>query len=313
MNHIIGIDHVGVGVKNMEAMKKFYKGTLEFTEVFGEMPVDDHEPIHGLVRTSPAVHSATQINQKGGGIAVSLFCHIYPRPRPIRKEFHYGDIGISKTVLAVNNLELFYQEYQARLAFCGPLRRIEIPEWGEYTFVFARDPEGNLIEFRNTGKDDRPPIFGGLGWIGIAVTDLDRSREFYQKHLGFDKTIVDIHQKYSGQVDEIALSSQAQIRSCILGNSRGNGMVELFESLKPRGRSIPFLTNWGDYGYLQMCLLGTGIREVEAAFRQSDLDIVLDPQMITSDDPKNSGLAFMYVRDPDGIPVEVMTLPKPAA
>jgi catechol 2,3-dioxygenase-like lactoylglutathione lyase family enzyme len=310
MDHIIGVDHVGVGVKNMEAMKKFYHGTLEFTEIFGEMPVDDHEPIHHLVRTSPAVHSAIQINQKGGGIAVSLFCHIYPKPRPIRKDSHYGDIGISKTVLAVHNLERFYYEYQGRLAFCIPLRHIEIPEWGDYAFVYARDPEGNLIEFMDTGKASWPSTFDGVRWIGIAVTDLERSREFYQKHLGFDKTIVNIHQKYSGQVDEIAGSNQAQIRSCILGNSRGNGMVELFESLKPRGRSIPFLTNWGDYGYLQMCLLGTEMPEVEAAFRQADLEIVLEPQMITSDDPSNAGLGFMYVRDPDGIPVEVMTLPK---
>lgn len=311
MDHIIGVDHVGIGVRNMAVMKQFYRETLQFTEIFGEMPVDDHEPIHGLVRTTPAVHSAMQINQKGGGIAVSLFCHIYPRPRPIRKDSHYGDIGISKTTLAVNNLERFYREYQGQLAFCSPLRRLDIPAWGEYAFIYARDPEGNLIEFIDAGKLSLPHTFGGVRWLGITVTDLDRSREFYQKYLGFDKTIVPVHEKFSGNVDEIAGSRQAQIRSCILGNSFGNGMVELFESLKPRGRSIPFLTNWGDFGYLQMCLLGTDIRQVEAAFRQADLDLVLDPQMITSDDPKNTGLAFLYIRDPDGIPVEVMTLPHP--
>jgi catechol 2,3-dioxygenase-like lactoylglutathione lyase family enzyme len=310
MDKIIGIDHVGIGIKSMDAMKQFYQGTLEFTEVFGEMPIADHEPIHRLVRTSPAIHSAIQMNQKCGGIFVDLFCHIYPRPRPIRKNFHYGDIGVSKTTLAVNNLNRFYSEYKERINFCSPIRQTEIPEWGIYSFVYARDPEGNLIEFTDGEKLALPLTFGGVRWIGIGVTDLERSKDFYQKYLGFDKTIVNVHENFSGKVDEISQSNQTQIRSCILGNSRGNGMVELFESMKPRGRSIPFLTNWGDYGYLQLCLLATDIREVEAYFLKEDMELVLNPQMITSSDPKNTGLAFLYIRDPDGIPMEVMTLPE---
>jgi catechol 2,3-dioxygenase-like lactoylglutathione lyase family enzyme len=310
MDNIIGIDHVGIGVKDMDVMKKFYQSTLEFTEIFGEMPEGDHEPIHELLRTSPTIHSAIQMNQKGGGISVDLFNHIVPKPRPIRKDFRYGDIGVSKATIAVNNLDRFYQRYTGRLNFCSRIHQIEIPEWGNYAFVYARDPEGNLIEFTDGEKLTIKNTFGGVRWIGISVTDLERSVDFYKKHLGFDTTIVNIHENFSGSVDEISKSNQAKIRSCILGNSRGMGMVELFEAIKPRGRSIPFCTNWGDYGYLQLCLLGNDIRDVEQYFLSEDLEIILKPQMISSDDPKNTGLAFLYIRDPDGVPVEVMVLPK---
>jgi len=310
MDKILGIDHVGVGVKNMEVMKKFYQDILEFTEIFGEMPIDDHEPIHDLVRACPSIHSAIQVNQKCGGIFVALFCHIYPKPRPIRRNSCYGDIGVSKTTIAVNNLQQFYKEYQGRLNYCSQIHHIKISEWGDYDFVYARDPEGNLIEFIDGGKLSFQQTFGGVRWVGISVTDLDRSMEFYKKYLGFDKTIVNVHENFSGQIDEISKTAQTIIRSCILGNSRGNGMVELFESIKPRGRSIPFCTNWGDYGYLQLCLLGENIHEVENYFLSEDLELMLKPNAIGTDDPKNTGLAFLYIRDPDGIPVEVMTLPK---
>jgi catechol 2,3-dioxygenase-like lactoylglutathione lyase family enzyme len=241
---------------------------------------------------------------------VDLFCHTYPKPRPIRKDFHYGDIGVSKVTIAVGDLNQFYKEFQGRLNFCSQIRRIKIPGWGDYAFVYARDPEGNLIEFINGEKFSVKQRFGGVRWIGISVTELERSIDYYQKILGFDKTVIDIHESFSGNLDEIAKSGQAKFRSCVLGMSRGNSMVELFEAMKPRGRSVPFFTNWGDFGYLQLCLLGDNIFEIEKYFLSKDVEIIVNPQVMSSDDPENAGLAFLYTRDLDGIPVEVMTLPK---
>ncbi len=310
MDKIQGIDHVGIGIKNMPAMKAFYQGILEFTEIFGEMPESDHKPIHELLRTCPTIHSAIQLNQKCGGIAIALFNHIYPKPRPIRKDSRYGDIGVSKISIAVSNMDQFYGQFKGRLDFCSKIHQIMIPEWGEYSFIFARDPEGNLIEFMDCAKLAIDNTFGGIRWIGISVTDLERSVDFYKKHLGFDKTIIDVHERFSGNVDEIAQSNQTRIRSCVLGNSMGDSMLEIFEFLKPRGRSIPFCANWGDFGYLQLCLLGDNINSIRDRFLSADLDLLLPPQTMGSDDPEHAGLSFLYIRDPDGIPVEVMVLPK---
>ncbi|MEJ2738605.1 MAG: VOC family protein [Dehalococcoidia bacterium] len=310
MDTIFGIDHVGIGVNNMDSMNEFYRDILEFTEIFGEMPEGDHEPIHGLLRMCPTIHSATQLNQKYGGIAVALFHHVYPRPRPIRKERRYGDIGVSKITIAVSDLNRFYKEFQGKINFCDEIHRITIPGWDDYTFVYARDPEGNYIEFINDNALPTQQRFGGVRWPGISVTDLERSVDFYKKHLGFDKTIIDMHEYFSGSIDVVCKSSQTKVRSCLLANSTGNGMVELSEFLKPRGRSIPFCTNWGDFGYLQLCLLGDNIRDIEKRFINEDMDLILPPQIMEEDDPENAGLAFLYTRDPDGIPVEVMTLPK---
>jgi catechol 2,3-dioxygenase-like lactoylglutathione lyase family enzyme len=304
------IIYVGVGVKNMTDMKSFYQNVLGFTEVFGELPEDDHEPIHGLLRTSPTIHSAIQFKQKNGGISVALFNMVDPKPRPIRKDFRYGDIGVSKITIEVPDLDQFYEEFKDKLNFRCPRKKIKVPGWGDYHFIYAKDPEGNLIEFIDGGKTHVKTKFGIICWIGISVTNLERSIEFYKRYLGFDKVIVDIHENLSGNVDEISCSDKTIIRSCILGNSIGNSMLELFEVIQPRGRSIPFAVNWGDFGYLQLCLLGDDIRKIEKFFLTNGIDLLLSPQIMGSADPKNEGLSFLYIRDPDGIPVECMVLPK---
>ena len=80
-------------------------------------------------------------------------------------------------------------------------------------------------------------------------------------------------------------------------------MVEIFEVVEPRGRSIPFGTQWGDFGFLQICLCCDDIDAMMAECEAEGVEILLPPRLI--DDPEHPG-AFMYVRDPDGIPTEIV-------
>jgi catechol 2,3-dioxygenase-like lactoylglutathione lyase family enzyme len=84
-------------------------------------------------------------------------------------------------------------------------------------------------------------------------------------------------------------------------------MIELFEVVNPRGRSIPFGASWGDFGYLQICLYGDDISAITAQCEAEGVEFLAAPQII--DDPEHPG-AFLYVRDPDGIPVEFVIFPK---
>jgi catechol 2,3-dioxygenase-like lactoylglutathione lyase family enzyme len=130
---------------------------------------------------------------------------------------------------------------------------------------------------------------------------LERSKAFYRKHLEFDHVVIDDHEAFSGLVDEISGGVGTEVRSCLLKNSDCSGMIELFEVLKPRGRSIPFGVQWGDFGYLQVCFYGDDINKIKAYYEAEGIDLLTPPQII--DDPEYSG-AFMYIRDPDGILVE---------
>jgi catechol 2,3-dioxygenase-like lactoylglutathione lyase family enzyme len=302
MGSVLGVDHVGIGVRNMASMKSFYSDVLGFTRVLGEMPEADHGAMRGLLRAPCAVHSAVLLGHEAGGLSVALFHATDPAPRPIRKEFRYGDIGVGKITMAVSDPDGLYRELGDAIDFSSGPKATAIAGWGEYRFVHGRDPEGNLIEFSSGLSPSAGKMFGGVRSIGISVTDLERSTEFYRRKLGFEKVVVASHIAFSGLVDDVSGSPGTEVRSCLLGCGKGEGMVEIFEVLRPRGRSIPFGAQWGDFGFLQVCLYRDDIDAMMAECEAEGIEVLLPPQVI--DDEEHPG-AFMNVRDPDGIPTEI--------
>jgi catechol 2,3-dioxygenase-like lactoylglutathione lyase family enzyme len=143
------------------------------------------------------------------------------------------------------------------------------------------------------------------------VTDLERSVAFYQKYVDFDTVVVEPHEAFSGLVSEVSGSKDTQVRSCLLANSNGFHMLELYEVSKPRGRSIPFQVIWGDYGYLECCCVCTDVLTLARNFLSEGLELISNPTPIDLHEEGLQGTAwFIYVRDPDGIPVEVVEFPE---
>jgi catechol 2,3-dioxygenase-like lactoylglutathione lyase family enzyme len=304
-----GVHHIAVGVKNLEKMKSFYREVLEFKDVFVDFPEAEYPALHEVVRASHPVYAAILFNQVAGGIIVELVQMTDPVARPIRKESRLGDIGLAKITIAVSDVERLYEELKGAASFCSRPKSAAIPGWGEYRFVYCRDPEGNLVEFISGERIPAQNRFGGVRWIGVSVTELERSSAFYQKYLGFDTIFINPHESFSGLIDEVSGYKPSRIRSCVLGNSKAEGMVELFEVLEPRGRSIPFGVRWGDFGYLQVCLNGKqggDIFEIAAYFEKEGMEFLSGPQLMHDE---RQG-AFFYMKDPDGIPVEFLVFLK---
>jgi catechol 2,3-dioxygenase-like lactoylglutathione lyase family enzyme len=302
MSKAYAVHHVAIGIKNLETMKSFYQGVLEFNKVFAQTAHTEHKHMREVLRMSQTMHSMIMFNQETEGIFVELIRMTNPVPRPIRKDFRYGDIGVTKTTIAVSDLERMFRELEGGVNFCSKPKSVEIPGWGDYHFLYCKDPEGNLIELVSGKRMQVPKRFGGVRWIGVSVTDLRRSMSFYQKHLGFDTIVIDVHERFSGLVDEVSGANRTKVRSCLLASRRGEGMIELFETLEPRGRSIPFSTSWGDFGYLQVCLHCDDIREMAAYCEKQGMEFLSGTQFVHD---KHGG-GFFYFRDPDGIPIEFL-------
>jgi catechol 2,3-dioxygenase-like lactoylglutathione lyase family enzyme len=247
-------------------------------------------------------------NQEPEGIFLELIQMKEPNPRSIRKDFKYGDIGVAKLTIAVSDVTKLYKEMENTINFCSAPKHVTIPGWGDYNFVYCRDPEGNLLEF-TSGKDiHTKDKFGGVIRVGVSVSDLHRSKSFYQQHMDCKKVVIDDHECFSRLIDEISGSSMTKVRSCVLANSKGVGMLELFEVLEPRGRSIPFSTRWGDFGYLQVCFNCDDMSEIATHCEKEGIDLLCEPQVMDTDKPELEG-AFLYVKDPDGIPLEFLHIP----
>ena len=305
-----GVHHVGVGVNNLEKISAFYQNVIGFTDVFVEFPEANHNSMFEMFRRSNIVFSGTMICQKAGHIIVEFIRMTDPPSRPIRKDFKYGDMGVAKITIAVSEVGEIYKKLQGQVNFCSAPKATQIEGWGDYQFVYCKDPEGNLIEFVSSSKLPVNDEFGGARWIGASVTDLDRSKQFYQKYLGFDTVVIDTHEKFSGLVNEISGSADTKVRSCVIANSNGGEMLELFEVLQPRGRSIPHSTIWGDFGYMEICLDCDDMQGMAKYYEEEDMEFLCHPQLIPSEEAYFDGhdAWFMYIKDPDGIPIEFASL-----
>ena len=87
-------------------------------------------------------------------------------------------------------------------------------------------------------------------------------------------------------------------------------MIELFETLSPRGRSIPFSTLWGDFGYLQLAFDCDDIRGVAADLEAAGVELLCSPKVMDAGPDHPDPGEFVYARDPDGIPIEFVFVPK---
>jgi catechol 2,3-dioxygenase-like lactoylglutathione lyase family enzyme len=307
MYKVSDVHHIAIGVRDIKAMKSFYRDVLKFTDIFGEFPGVEHAPMREVIRGPRVVFSGIMLKQESGNIFVELIEMIEPAPRPIRSDFHYGDIGVSKITIATPDIEKIYRELKNKVNFCSEPKQIKMPGFGDYRFVYLRDPEGNLIELAEMNSGKARGNFGGVVRVGISVTDLKRSISFYQKHMAFHHVVVDIHDSFSGFVDEVAGGNRTKVRSCILAHEKDGGTLELFEMMEPRGRSIPFSTRWGDLGYLQVCVFCNDIPAVAAHCEKEGIEVLCSPQDMDTDKPEEAG-TFMYIKDPDGIPLEFLNI-----
>lgn len=307
MTGLKGVQHTGLGVKNYEVMKEFYVNTLVMTETMFEFP-EVWNAMPDMFRNSYHKFSGGLFYQKAGGIILELIKMEMPTPRAIRKVNRYGDIGVSKLTIAVSDVHLFYDNYRDKLNFCSAPKTVVLPEWGEHHFVYITDPEGNFVEFVSGSRFGETNGFGGSRWLGVSVTDLERSMAFYQS-VGFDTIVISPHDQFSSNIDDITGTTATEVRSCLLANSNGLGMLELSEFEKPRGRSIPLDTRWGDFGFFEVCIECDDIHETASMCRKKEMSFAHKPALAFDED--HVEMWFMYVYDPDGIPVEIIAaMPK---
>jgi len=306
---VTGVQHVGLGVRDIEASRKFYRDVLECKIPMADFGVT-HNAMSDFFRSSSHVFNGWMYMQERESIVIECIQRFEPSPRPIHKQVRYGDIGVNKMTVEVADAKKFCAAYKDRIQFVSTPRSIKIPGWGDYSFVFGTDPDGSLIEFVSSSKIKVQGALGSIRSVGISVTELGRSIEFYQNYLDFDRMVIEPHESFSGIVGEVSGSKDTEVRSCLLGNSNGFHMLELYEVSKPRGRSIPFHVLWGDYGYLESCCVSEDVLGLARFLMKEGLEFISYPTAMEVHETDLKGTAwFIYVRDPDGIPVELLEMP----
>ena len=309
MFKVSGVHHVAIGVKDLKTTLAFYRELMGFTETFAEFAESEQEIMREVARNPRAVFFGATIQQKAGGIMLELIRMVEPAPRPIRSLPAYGDIGVGKITLTAADVPGLWRDLKDSVPFLSEPKTATIAGRAR-EFVYCRDPEGNLIEIVS-GDCVPGERFGGCWSAGMAVSNLERSLPFYRDFLGFTVTAIDVHEDFSGLVDEAAGAPGTRVRSCLLSTEGGGGTsLELFETLQPRGRSLPFSALWGDFGYLQASFACADVYRAAAELEAAGVDLLCSPKVLDAGPDHPDPGVFVYARDPDGICIEFLFVPE---
>jgi len=137
----------------------------------------------------------------------------------------------------------------------------------------------------------------GVDSIGLTVSDLDRSVEFYSKALQFRKVS---EVEFDGDAYE-HLSGVFGMRARIARMTLGGESIELTEYVAPRGLPMPVDSRSNDRWFQHVAII---VSDMDRAYaRRQAVGVVHvspSPQRLPDWNPNAGGIRAFYFKDPDG-------------
>ena len=146
----------------------------------------------------------------------------------------------------------------------------------------------------------------GVDSIGLTVSDLNRSVEFYSGVLHFQKVS-------ETEVDGESYEHLAGIFGLRMRTARmrlGEESIELTEFLAPRGRPAPVDARSNDRWFQHIAIIVSDMDRAYQRLREHKVQHASPgPQLLPAWNKNVGGIRAFYFRDPDGHPLEVLWFP----
>ncbi|HEY4677753.1 MAG TPA: VOC family protein [Candidatus Angelobacter sp.] len=163
-----------------------------------------------------------------------------------------------------------------------------------------------LIAFRS-GAAGEQPLVAGVGPVGVTVSDLDRSIEFYTHVLHFKK--LSEEENAGEDLEHVKGVFGLRIRVALL--QLGDEQIELTQYLAPQGRPVPIDSRSNDGWFQHIAII---VRDMDAAYawlRQNKIQFASSgPQTLPAWNKNAGGIRAFYFRDPDNHVLEVLWFPE---
>lgn len=142
--------------------------------------------------------------------------------------------------------------------------------------------------------------------IGIVVSDLDRSVEFYTGVLGFAR--VGEHEHAGKSLERLTGIFGARVRVATL--RLGEETITLTQYLAPEGRPVPADSRSNDRWFQHIAIVVSDMDRAYARLREHRVRHASSgPQTLPAWNPGAGGIAAFYFKDPDGHVLEVIHFP----
>jgi catechol 2,3-dioxygenase-like lactoylglutathione lyase family enzyme len=141
----------------------------------------------------------------------------------------------------------------------------------------------------------------GVDHIAFSVSSLEQSLHFYRDQLGLPVVVQRIWRE--AYVRQMVGIPDASLNIALLQLPGQGGLIlELIEYEQPRGEPIP--TQLYTPGNAHMCLRVSDIEALYARLVAEGIQFLSPPMAVTAG--PNQGRKAVYLRDPDGIIVQLM-------
>lgn len=142
--------------------------------------------------------------------------------------------------------------------------------------------------------------------VGMTVSDLDRSVEFYSDVLSFEK----VSEVEVWGAEHERLQGVFGLRMRVARLHLGEEYIELTEYLTPKGRPYPVDSRSNDQWFQHIAIIVSDMDRAYQWLRRHKVEHVSpSPQRLPDWNPNVSGIRAFYFRDSDGHPLEILQFP----
>jgi catechol 2,3-dioxygenase-like lactoylglutathione lyase family enzyme len=321
---INGIQHIGIGVQDRDRSYAFYNDGLGFSVPMSKSTdsCSGMLPVLGKDETRNVIIS---LNPHGGAL-VEIFQYVSRNPEPVPEDIDFSYNGFLFYGIKVRNIEksLSHIVHYGGEIVSGPAEFSPLNNNRWKTAVF-KDPDGIygiMLEYpgNNVGYGKGKIRIGGVEYIAIGVSNLERSIDFYKNILGYSKVIY----RHEGICPEWAVlfgENRYMKRALLQRNDKPRGlfkhflrggMIELIEVAGNKRRHNFDGRTWGDIGFMELCFDVDDINETLRQINTKGIPTAIPPH--SQNMGLNTQATFAYIKDPDGSLIEfadIKRLPVP--
>jgi catechol 2,3-dioxygenase-like lactoylglutathione lyase family enzyme len=158
-----------------------------------------------------------------------------------------------------------------------------------------------------TNNPKTAPLVEQVGAIGMTVSDMDASVDFYSKILSFEK-VSDV--EVTGE-DYERFQGVFGLRMRVVRMRLGDEFIELTEYLAPKGRPVPVDSRSNDRWFQHIAIITSDMDKAYALLRQNKVEHAsTGPQRLPDWNKNAGGIKAFYFRDPDRHWLEILQFPE---
>src|SRR5687767_4798021 len=176
----------------------------------------------------------------------------------------------------------------------------------QYLPMGARVLNSARVPLLYRGGDSLVPLVEQVGPIGMTVSDMDASVEFYSKVLSFEKVS---DEEVTGE-DYERLQGIFGLRMRVVRMKLGDEFIELTEYLTPKGRPVPVDSRSNDRWFQHVAIITSDMDQAYALLRKHNVEHAsTGPQRLPDWNKNAGGIKGFYFRDPDRHYLEILQFP----